>query len=164
MNSVEELIAAYYQIETAVVVSPHALRGLIDRNDSEFVLIDVRSRQEYEKEHIRSAVNIPAYSDPNTPAYEQVERIVAAFAALPEKKDKIVYCYSAACMSGRKVGKILAENKIYVRHLGIGWNEWRHHWAVWNHEHEWSSTSVENYISSADAESTGSSSAIGCDC
>jgi hypothetical protein len=53
-------------------------------------------------------------------------------------------------MTGRKVGQMLTENGIYVQHLGIGWNEWRHFWTLWNHEHEWSQTNVEQYIASGD--------------
>ena len=49
-------------------------------------------------------------------------------------------------MSGRKIGRILAENGIYVKHLGIGWNEWRYFWNLWNHEYEWSITDVSDYI------------------
>lgn len=51
-------------------------------------------------------------------------------------------------MTGRKVGKMLAEHGIYVKHFGIGWNEWRYYWNLWNHEHEWNATNVEDYISS----------------
>jgi hypothetical protein len=49
-------------------------------------------------------------------------------------------------MTGRKVGKILANNGIFVKHLNIGWNEWRHDWNAWNHEHEWNTTTVQNYL------------------
>lgn len=49
-------------------------------------------------------------------------------------------------MTGRKVGKTLAEEGIYVRHLGIGWNEWRYDWKSWNHPHEWDTTDPMDYI------------------
>ncbi len=51
-------------------------------------------------------------------------------------------------MTGRKVGKILAENDVFVQHLGVGWNEWRYFWTMWNHEHEWDITNPEDYIAS----------------
>ena len=50
------------------------------------------------------------------------------------------------CMSGRKIGKILSDNNIYVKQLGIGWNEWRYDWNNWNHEYEWEITDVNDYI------------------
>ena len=149
--SKEELIKDFYLTENYVHVSPHGLRKHIMKGDDDFVIVDTRSQEEYEKEHIIGAVNIPAYRDPDTSAYGDVERIVSMFKSLQEQnpgKDIIVYCYSIPCMTGRKVGKMLAENGVYVQQLGIGWNEWRYHWELWNHEHEWEQTNVEDYIAS----------------
>ncbi|MEM4369161.1 MAG: rhodanese-like domain-containing protein [Candidatus Woesearchaeota archaeon] len=145
----EDLIKDFYLTENAVHVSPHSIRKAMDKGDDNFILVDLRSQEEYEKGHIVGAVSIPANKDPNTPAYVDVKRIVSSFKELRAKnpnKDIVVYCYSISCMSGRKIGKMLAENGIYVKHLGIGWNEWRYFWNLWNHEHEWNTTSVENYI------------------
>jgi rhodanese-related sulfurtransferase len=145
----EELIKEFYLTEEAVHVSPHSLRRRMDKGDRNFILVDLRSPQEYEREHIIGAVNIPAYTDPNTPAYEERDRIIKQFRELIEKnpgKEIITYCYSIPCMTGRKIGKMLAENGIYVKTLIIGWNEWRHFWTLWNHEHEWNATKPEDYI------------------
>ncbi len=141
-----DLISEFYKIENAVHISPHGLRKLMDKGDSSYVLVDLRSDEEYQAEHIIGAINIPAYSDPNTSAYGDVDRIVSSFNDLPKDKDIIVYCYSSACMTGRKIGQMLVEHNIYVKHLGIGWNEWRYDWEGWNHEHEWDKTSVQSYI------------------
>ncbi len=144
-----DYIEDFYLTENAVHVSPHSIRGSMDKGVSNFVLVDLRSQQEYEKEHVIGAVSIPAYKDPDTSAYNEVDRIVNSFKELKENnpgKDIIVYCYSMPCMTGRKIGKILVEKGIYVKHLGIGWNEWRFFWNLWNHEHEWNQTDVMNYI------------------
>lgn len=145
-KSSQNLIYDFYKIENAVYVSPHSLRRLMDKGDQSYILVDLRSPQEYEKEHIIGAVSIPAYKDPDTSAYEEVDRIINQFKELPKDKDIIVYCYSMPCMTGRKVGLALAENGIFVKHLGIGWNEWRYFWTLWNHEHEWNLTKPEDYI------------------
>ncbi|MCR4323228.1 MAG: rhodanese-like domain-containing protein [Candidatus Azambacteria bacterium] len=142
----KELIKEFYLAENAVHVSPHGLRGKMDAGDQSYILVDLRSPEEYTKEHIIGAINIYAYKDPYTPVYEDKERIVEGFRTLPKDKDIIVYCYSTACMTGRKIGKLLAENDIFVKQLGIGWNEWRHFWTLWNHEHEWRTTRAEDYI------------------
>lgn len=139
-------IRTYYETENAAIVSPHGLRKRMDKGDTGFVLVDLRSREEYEREHIVGAVSIPAYSDPDTSAYGDVERILGAFEVLPQDKEIIVYCYSRACMTGRKIGLMLSANNIFVKHLGIGWNEWRHDWTGWNHEHEWITTRPEDYV------------------
>jgi rhodanese-related sulfurtransferase len=143
-----KLIKDFYLTENAVHVSPHSLRSRMDNNDDSFVLIDLRSKEEYKEAHIIGAINIPAYSDRYTSAYGDIDRIVSEFASLHTDKDIIVYCYSMPCMTGRKVGQMLTEHGIYVKHLGIGWNEWRYFWDLWNHEHEWNTTTVYEYIAS----------------
>lgn len=152
--SKQELIEEFYQIENAVHVSPHSLRKMMDKQDKSYILVDLRSQEEYQKEHIVGAVNIPAYRDKDHSAYDEVERITQAFLALPQNKDIIVYCYSTPCMTGRKVGAMLTEKGVYVKHLGIGWNEWRYHWTLWNHEHEWNTTKPEEYIFSGNEPGT----------
>ncbi len=145
----EERIKEFYLTETAVLVSPHGLRKAMTKGDESFILVDVRSEEEYIEEHIVGAVSIPAYKDKDNSDYGEVERIVSSFKELEEKnpdKEIIVYCYSIPCMTGRKVGKMLAENDIYVKELGVGWNEWRYFWTLWNHPHEWNTTKVEDYV------------------
>jgi len=149
--SQERLTQEFYDVETAVHVSPHHIRKNIGKGHKDFILVDLRSQQEYEDEHVVGAVSIPAYSDPDTSAYGDTDRIVNAFKELTMKnadKDIIVYCYSIPCMTGRKVGKMLADNDVYVKHLGIGWNEWRYYWDLWNHPHELSQTDVLDFVTS----------------
>ena len=145
-SSTNDLLLGYYLTENAVHISPHSLRGKMDSGATDYVLVDLRSQEEYETEHIIGAISIPAYKNRTTSAYDEVDRIVASFLALPPDKDVIVYCYSIPCMTGRKIGKMLAERGIFVKQLGIGWNEWRHFWTLWNHEHEWNITTAEEYV------------------
>ncbi len=145
----EQLIEEFYEVENAVHISPHGLRKSLDEGGNGVLLVDLRSQEEYEKEHIIGAINIPAYSDKDTSAYDEVERIVSQFreaiAANPDR-EIVTYCYSTPCMTGRKIGKLLADHGIYVKTLNVGWNEWRHFWTLWNHEHEWETTRPEDYV------------------
>lgn len=148
--SKNEMVADFYNIENAVHVSPHSLRKWMDAGEKTYTLVDLRSQQEYEKSHVTGAVSIPAYVDPNHSIalgtdVSQTQRIIDSFKALPQDKQIIVYCYSTACMTGRKVGQLLANNGIYVQHLGIGWNEWRYSWSDWNHDSE-TPSKVEDHI------------------
>lgn len=150
-KSIEERIKDFYATETAVMVSPHGLRKKMSHSDNSFILVDLRSQEEYEREHVAGALNVPAYKDPDTSAYGDVDRIVESFRTIVAEnpnKDVIVYCYSIPCMTGRKVGNILAQHDIYVKELGVGWNEWRYYWDLWNHEHEWNKTNVLDYVAS----------------
>jgi rhodanese-related sulfurtransferase len=149
MKDVLELARLYYEMENAVMVSPHGLRKRMDAGDNSFQLVDLRSPAEFARSHIIGAVNVAAYTDPETAAYEETERMLAEFRALGDEKELILYCYSAACMTGRKIGKMLSQNDILAKHLNIGWNEWRYDWRAWNHEHEWESAQVESYIESS---------------
>lgn len=138
-KSNEALIEDFYRTELAVQVSPHSLRKKLTKGESSVVLVDLRSQEEYETAHIITAVNVPAYKNPNESAYSDVERIVNSFTELRAEnpdKDIVVYCYSTPCMTGRTIGKMLAEHDIYVKHLGIGWNDWKYDWDMWNHDGE----------------------------
>src|SRR3989344_2058968 len=72
LHNNESLIRDFYRTENAVHVSPHSLRKKIMENKNDFILVDLRSPQEYEKEHIAGAVNIAAYKDPDHSAYDEV--------------------------------------------------------------------------------------------
>ncbi len=159
----EDLISDFYHVETAAHVSPHGFRKHIADEDS--VLVDLRSQEEYETEHIITAVNIPAYATPDKSDYGAVDRIVGSFTQLVNDnpgKDIIVYCYSTPCMTGRKIGKMLSNHDIYVKHLGIGWNEWRYFWNKWNHSGETKVNPADYVISGSEPGVFSGESSPGC--
>jgi len=122
-------IAEFYTNEVATLVSPHHVRKAMASGQYDFVLVDVRSPEEYNSEHITTAVNIPAYADKENTKKSDSQRIVDDFKKLKSKnqnKDIVIYCYSYACMTGKKIGKLLADNGIYAKELGVGWNEWKY--------------------------------------
>ncbi len=135
-ENTDEKIAEYYNHEVATNISAHGLRKKLDEWDNSFVLVDVRSEEEYIEWHIIWAISIPAYTDRDNTQNISNERILESYQALGSDKDIITYCYSSYCMSSRKIGKFLAENGIYVKHLTVWWNEWRYGWELWNYPHE----------------------------
>lgn len=134
----QRLMAMYYASEVATLVSPHNIRERMTHGKDDFVLVDVRAESDYEREHIVGAVNIDTS--------QSLEGVLEAFKALPTDKEIIIYCYSSACMNGRKAGNFLAENNIFVKELTIGWNEWRYDWEMWNYDTEWDTHKVEDYV------------------
>lgn len=141
--SPEKMIAEYYAVENAVSVSPYDVKSAIQRGTyDQMVVVDTRTQAQYEAGHIIGAVSIPAFVE----GTDNEARMVEAYSKLIEEnpdKDIITYCNSAACMLSNRVGQTLAENGIYVKHLNIGWNEWRYYWTLWNGE---DGTSHENFI------------------
>lgn len=115
----------YYRGEMATVVSPQTIKKYIDEKKSDYILVDLRSQGEYEKEHFITAINIPAGSMDEA-------QLVASFERLPKDKTVIVHCYSSYCTLGRQVGEALANHGIYVKELTVGWSELRYHWDLWN--------------------------------
>jgi hypothetical protein len=48
------LFREFYAVENAVHVSPHSIRKGIQEGKSDFILVDLRSAEEYEKEQIQN--------------------------------------------------------------------------------------------------------------
>ena len=137
-DSLDQLRAHYYASQVATLVSPHSLRGRMDKGDESYILVDTRTVEDYEREHIIGAINIDSA--------ESFANVLSAYRALDPTKEIIIYCYSSYCLNGRKVGNFLAENGIYVKEMTVGWNEWRYDWQGWNYDTEWSSTDVMDYV------------------
>lgn len=134
----EETIAEYYKAEVATSVSPHTLRLEMDKANTSFVVVDLRAKAAYAQGHITGAINIDASID-------NKEEIVQQFKNIPEGKVVVTYCYTSACMLSRQIGNLLAENGVYVKHLTIGWVQWKYEWKSWNSPNEWN-TNPEDYI------------------
>ena len=137
----EQLQANYYAEASATLVSPHNIRERLTHGIDDFVLIDVRAEEDYVREHVTTALNIDTG--------KELDEVLAKFRQVIEEnpgKEIVIYCYSSACMNGRKAGNFLAENGIFVKEMTIGWNEWRYGWEMWNYDTEWEEHAVEEYV------------------
>ncbi len=129
----------FYNGTVATLVSPHHLREELERgNAKKYLIIDTRQREDYLAGHIITAINIE-------PTHTMVDEFKEVMQKYPER-EVVVYCYTHVCMRGKKIGKTLAENGVYVRELGIGFNEWKNFWREWNYESEWSDIQIEEFI------------------
>lgn len=141
LKTVEDLRTDYFVTETATLVSPHTLRLSMDSGEVDYVLIDVRAAEDYKKGHIRGAINIP---------FDGSDQAIDAFRQALEdgQKDRrgyaVIYCYSYACMLGRKTGAELAKHGISVKELSVGYNDWEQQHKVWNSPGE--VYDINNYI------------------
>lgn len=141
----DDLRTEFYQAETATLFSPHTLRLKMDKGEVDFVLIDVRAAEDYQKGHIKGAINIP---------FDGSEEAINKFRqALEDGKSErksyaITYCYSYACMLGAKTGKELSKHGIFVMELSVGYNDWEMQHKVWNNPGE--IYEIEDYIERSD--------------
>jgi len=133
-------IAAYYANSVATLKSPHSLRKEMNRGYHDYTVVDTRALEDYENGHISGAINIDSE--------QSVEEVIDAFKQIQESSDKpiLIYCYSASCMNGRKVGNVLAKNGVYVHELTIGYNEWEFFPDSWNYPLEAGTYDIKNYI------------------
>ena len=125
VETANDRVKNYYNDEMTSIISPVDVRALIDKKDQNYVLVDLRTKAEYDSEHVITAINIPAVNLDES-------QLLAEFKMIPQSKKVIVYCYSASCTLGRQVGQFLANKGIYVRDMDIGWSEWRYYWGLWN--------------------------------
>lgn len=150
----------YYTVENAVAVSPHDIRMQMDKWTEDFIIVDLRSAPEYEKEHIKWAVNIPWIAGDATREAQEA-RIIAEFKKLPTNKRIIVHCYTHYCMLAKKVGLMLAKEWINAQELNIGWNEWRYEWDLWNGEGTSKTIDIANYLEWTEVQASSGSTVTG---
>lgn len=132
----------FYDSNVATLISPHSLREQLEEGHEEFIIVDTRERADYLENHIVTAINIVAD-----------ENLVENFKKLQKEsggKEILTYCYTHVCMRSKKVGKKLAENGIFVRELGVGFNEWKNFWREWNYENEWTHIDINDFIVSGE--------------
>ena len=140
VNTDTQNIKSYYQNSVATLQSPHGYREQMHKGYTDYTLVDTRAQEDYIKGHITGAVNIDSS--------QSVDQVVEQFSALDQayKKPILIYCYSASCMNGRKIGALLARHGIYVHELTIGYNEWEFYPETWNYPDEWEDLDIEDYI------------------
>ncbi|MEX0917125.1 MAG: rhodanese-like domain-containing protein [Candidatus Paceibacterota bacterium] len=103
---------AYYRGEVAANVSPHELEEMLVSGE-DVIVVDLRDSGSYGAGHVLSALNITGSE----------EEVLEQFRNLPKEKMVITYCYNDHCMLSRKVGDLLAQHGIYVKHLTAGFEE-----------------------------------------
>jgi rhodanese-related sulfurtransferase len=95
-----------YEAEMAFV------KGLVDRPDEKYFLLDVRGRRAYETGHIPGALNIPRLD---------IERHLDV---LPKDKTIVIYCYHPYCYAASKAALVLAKFGYSVMEMPGGFEAW----------------------------------------
>ncbi|MBP6913198.1 MAG: rhodanese-like domain-containing protein [Candidatus Levybacteria bacterium] len=130
---------------------PMVLLKLIQKNNTEYLLIDVRTAREYESGHIKTAVSIPFYGTDFVLDNGEVKNISGElkekFNVLAKNK-KIVILYGQTSYSSyvEKVAQHLDASRGKVKVLGVGWNEWAHFKNLWISEADWNVINIQDFI------------------
>jgi rhodanese-related sulfurtransferase len=90
---------------------PIELHSMIERGDK-LNIIDVRRPEDYAKEHIPGAVNLP-------------EDRWSTFKGLSKDRPNVVYCYTLVCQLSTKAAKYFAEHDFPALLLTGGIEEWK---------------------------------------
>ena len=99
------------EISVIISISPAEVYEIIT-NDEDYIILDVRTQDEYNEGHLDKALLIPV---------DDLEKVVDE---LPKEKPIIVYCRSG--VRSRKAAEILVENgfsKVYDMGGILGWQE-----------------------------------------
>lgn len=140
---------ALFSFETKnKLVDPYEVLLRLKNHKNDFILVDIRSREEYEKGHILSSINIPGYSkaDDLSLSASQKEKVERMFSALySDNKQIIIYAQTSYSTIPLEIAKLLGHtNEISL--LKIGYNEWAHMKTLWVPEAEWTSINPDEFV------------------
>lgn len=114
--------------ENYLYIEPILLREYIDTKKQKIIIIDTRSKTEYENGHIKNAVSVPLYSDFKRP-YESIQdqsqwnsSIKKAFRGMNEI---ILYGYRSDADLLLVAVESLRKGGIKAKILSVGYGEWQ---------------------------------------
>lgn len=119
--------------------------ALIQSKDA-FTIIDIRSKEEYAKSHIKKAVSIPVYRlDGVVMQLIELNNLVVP-THVDRTKPIVLYGPSAYFARNSEVARHLASKGFIVYTLSVGWNEFRHFQNIWVPEALWGTIDVMSFI------------------
>ncbi|MFZ2206945.1 MAG: rhodanese-like domain-containing protein [Microgenomates group bacterium] len=126
---------------------PIELMDVSRRN--QIVLIDVRSSQEYQKEHIVGALSYPLYTIQNE-NIKYIESELLSTDGLDKTKSIVIYGPSNAFQRQQAFVAELKKQGFNIKSLAVGWNELRHFQNIWIPEGLWGKIDVNSIIQKND--------------
>jgi rhodanese-related sulfurtransferase len=103
----------YFEKKLEFTTGPVELNSMIESGEY-LDIIDVRSKDDFNKSHIPGAINLPK------------ERW-GSFEGLSRDRTNFIYCYSQQCHLAAKACKLFAENGYPVMELEGGFDAWEKH-------------------------------------
>ena len=106
-------LQAFFTAKLAAECGPHDVKRRQAADDASLLLLDVRTREAFQQEHIKGAVNIPA------------DELASRLKELPPSKELITYCWSVTCSLAPRAALFLASKGYRVKELVGGIAEWK---------------------------------------
>ena len=108
-----------YSCPMHTIISTDELKKKLDAGGTDFVLVDVLSKEKYTARHVRGALNIP-----ETPDF--VKTFEAAL-TVPKETEIIVYCSSDTCQASVRTADALEKagytNVVHYKDGIAGWQQ-----------------------------------------
>jgi rhodanese-related sulfurtransferase len=129
-------------------IDPYEVLLDLKNNKNSYILVDVRSKQEYQNGHISTAINIPGYeSADNLTLSDTIKNQIKKLSdpLYSQNKPIILYAQTSYSNTPLRVAKVMGHTSQVVI-LRIGYNEWAHMKALWVPEAEWDRINPEDYV------------------
>lgn len=120
------------------VYDPVRLKNRLKLGDKDMLIIDLRSKKEFKKGHVRSAINV-AWQEDIGAWLKQLKKQPL------KSKTIILYEHSQASVLPQELSLYLKKEGYSAYYLAIGYNEWRHFYTFWLPEKDWSSWQPEQF-------------------
>lgn len=131
---------------------PLDLLEAVKKQNSTIIFLDIRSAEEYKKEHIKYAVSAPFYTFKNNMIkYIDVQTTLKKI-TIDKSKLIVVYGPSTSFQRQQEVLSQLKKNGYSAQLLAVGWNELRHFQNIWVPEGLWGKIDVNSILENNDAQ------------
>jgi rhodanese-related sulfurtransferase len=103
----------FFENRTDFTRGPVELNKMIKEGEK-INIIDVRRPEDYNKEHLPGAINLP-------------EESWSTFKGLGKDRTNVVYCYSVVCQLATRAARYFSEHDFPVIELVGGIEQWKNH-------------------------------------
>ena len=103
---------AYFEDKMMFTTGPIELDRMIRSKENNITVVDVREAEDFEKEHIPGAINLPMEK------WQGLE-------GLQKNKTNIVYCYTQTCHLAAKACRLFASRGYPVMEMDGGFKAWK---------------------------------------
>ena len=108
-------VASYFEAKLEAEWGPYDLKRALDHRAREIVVLDTRTPDAFQDEHLPQAVNIPT------------DQLAQRLSELPKNKEVVPYCWSITCHLATRAAFLLAKKGYRVHELAGGIELWKEH-------------------------------------